>query len=118
MSFTKVEAPTEEEALWPLGPTDEPIASSEHSPLEIDLPTPAGHIFYVRVVSTNTNDQSEIFGGITSAEDGSGLKVGRAAGPWDGDSKDSLNVLVDSGAPRHYFDDAIIPGLRDKSDNY
>ena len=35
-----------------------------------------------------------------------------------GSSNDSVNVLVDSGASGHYFDDAIIPGFRDRQEDY
>ena len=71
-----------------------------------------------REASTTSNDQTEFFGGITNAEDGSALKVGPVAGVWNGHSNDTVNVLVDSGASGHYFDDTIFPGLRDNLDNY
>ena len=31
---------------------------------------------------------------------------------------DPVNVLVDSGASGYYFDDAIIPGFRDRVEEY
>ena len=77
-----------------------------------------GSSIYARLASTNTKGQPEPFGGITSAEDGSALKAGPAAVPWNSGSNGLVNVLVDSGASGHYFDDAIIPGLRSKLDNY
>ena len=55
-----------------------------------------------------------IFGGIAGAEDGLTLRTGPFAGAWSDGSNGSENVLVDSGAWRHYFNDAIIPRLRDK----
>ena len=39
-------------------------------------------------------------------------------GPWNDESNGSVNMLVDSGTSGHYFDDAIIPGLRDRLDSY
>ena len=38
--------------------------------------------------------------------------------PRTGCSNDSVNVLVDSGASGHYFDDAIIPGFRDRLEEF
>ena len=71
-----------------------------------------------REASTTSNDQTEFLGGITNAEDGSALKVGPVVGVWNGLSNDVMNVLVDSGASGHYFDDTIFLGLRDNLDNY
>lgn len=70
------------------------------------------------MVWANTNGQPEMFGGITSAEDGSALTIGPTAGPRVGDSDDFLNILVDSGASGHFFDDAIIPTLRDRLEKH
>ena len=58
------------------------------------------------------------FGGITGAEDGLALTTSPVAGPCNGKSNGSVNVLVDSGASGHYFDDVITPGLRDNLDSY
>ena len=66
----------------------------------------------------NTYRQPELFAGITSTEDGSALTIGPTASPRTGCSNDSVNVLVDSGASGHYFDDAIIPGFRDRLEEY
>ena len=49
---------------------------------------------------------------------GSDLTIGPTAKPRTCCSNDSVNVLVDSGAPGHYFDDAIIPGFRDRQQEY
>lgn len=62
--------------------------------------------------------KSECFGGISIAEDGSALKARQAVGSWNVGSNDSANMLIDSGATGHYFDDGIIHKLRDKLDNY
>ena len=72
-----------------------------------------GNSLYARTVK-NTYGQPDVFGGITSTEDGSALTIGPTASPRTGCSNDSVNVLVDSGASGHYFDDAIIPGFRDR----
>ena len=61
---------------------------------------------------------SDIFGGITGAEDGSSLTVGPDSGPWNDGTNGSVTVLVDNGALRHYFDGTIIVGLRKKVDSY
>ena len=55
---------------------------------------------------------ARIRGGITSTDDGSALTVGFTVRSRTGCSNDSVNVLVDSGASGHYFDDAIVPGFR------
>ena len=65
---------------------------------------------YTRTVK-NTYGQPEVFGGITSTEDGSALTVVPTARPRTGCSNDSENVQVDSEASEHCFDDAIIPGF-------
>ena len=70
-----------------------------------------GNSLYARMVK-NTYGQPEVFRGITSLEDGSALTIGPTARPRTGCSNDSVNVLVDSGASGHYFDDATIPGFR------
>ena len=67
------------------------------------------------MVSKTTPD---ILGGITGAKDGSALTAGLIAGSWNNESNGSVNVLVASGALGHYFDDAIIPELREKLDSY
>ena len=76
-----------------------------------------GNSRYARMVK-NTYGQPEVCGGITSTEDGSALTIGPTAKPWTGCSNDSLNVLVDSGASGHYFDDAINPGFRGRREEY
>ena len=70
-----------------------------------------------RVALTNTSGQPETFGGITNAEDGLALAVVPAAEKWNRDSNSLVSVMVDSGASGHYFDDALIPGLRQRLDN-
>lgn len=77
-----------------------------------------GDSSYILVVSVNTNGQSEISGGITSAEDGSSLTTGPTAGPWTGYSDTSVNVVVDSGASGQLFDDTIILKVRDRLKDY
>ena len=62
--------------------------------------------------------QLEVFGGITSTEDGSTLTISPTARARTGCSNDSVNVLVDSGASGHYFDDAIILRFRDRLEEY
>ena len=69
-------------------------------------------------LSTNTFGQPEILGGITSTEDESALTIDPTARSRTGCSNDSVNVLVDSGASGHYFDDALIPGFRDRLEEY
>ena len=71
-----------------------------------------GNSLYARMVSTNTNGQPKTFGGITSTEQGSALMAGPTAGRQAHCNNASVKVLVDSGTPEHYFDDAIIPRLR------
>ena len=66
----------------------------------------------------NTYGQPKVFGGITSTEDGSDLTIGPTTRPGTGCSNDSVNVLVESGASGHYFDDAVIPGFRDGLEEY
>ena len=62
---------------------------------------------------------SDSFDGITGAEDGLAPMAGAVVGPWNhGRSTGFVNVLVVSGASGHYFDEAIIPGLRDRLDSY
>lgn len=65
-------------------------------------------------VVTNTDGQTEQFGEITNAGDGSALTTGPTAGPRTGWSNDPVNVLMNSCASEYYFDDATIPGLRDR----
>ena len=50
-------------------------------------------------------------------EDGSALTIGPPARPWTGCGNDSINVLVDSGASGHCFDDTI-PGFGDRLEEY
>ena len=71
-----------------------------------------------RVALTNTSGQPESFGGITNAEDRLALAVVPAAEKWNRGSNSSVSVMVDSMASGHYFDDALIPGLRYKLDNH
>ena len=73
---------------------------------------------YNRVASTNTNGQPETFGGSTDAEDGLALAAVPAAEKWNRGSNSLVSVMVDSGVSGHYFDDALIPGLRYRLDNY
>ena len=86
-----------------------------------------GHLHYLWLsfdnslhaqVITNTHGQPEILGGITSMKDGSALTAGPTARSRTGCSNDSVNVLVDRGGSEHYFDDAIIPGFRDRLEEY
>ena len=77
-----------------------------------------GSFLYNRVASTNTNGQPETFGGITNAEDGLALVAVPAAEKWNRGSNRLVSVMVDIGASGHYFDDALIPGLRYRLDNY
>ena len=71
-----------------------------------------------RVASTYTNGQPETFGGSTDAEDGLALAAVPAAEKWNRGSNSLVRVMVDSGVSGHYFDDALIPGLRYRLDNY
>ena len=71
-----------------------------------------------RVASTNTNGQPETFGGSTDAEDGLALAAVPAAETWNRGSNSLVRVMVDSGVSGLYFDDALIPGLRYRLDNY
>ena len=71
-----------------------------------------------RVASTNTNGQPETFGVSTDAEDGLALAAVPAAEKWNRGSNSLLSVMVGSGVSGHYFDDALIPGLRYGLDNY
>ena len=77
-----------------------------------------GSFPYNRVASTNTNGQPETFGGSTDAEDGLALAAVPAAEKWNRGSNSLVSVMVDSGMSGHYFDDALIPGLRYRLDNY
>ncbi|CAN0262151.1 unnamed protein product [Ascophyllum nodosum] len=77
-----------------------------------------GSFPYNRVASTNTNGQPETFGGSTDAEDGLALAAVPAAEKWNRGSNSLVSVMVDSGVSGHYFDDALIPGLRYRLDNY
>ena len=71
-----------------------------------------------RVASTNTSGQPETFGGSTDAEDGLALAAVPAAEKWNRGSNSLVRVMVNSGVSGHYFDDALIPGLRCSLDNY
>ena len=77
-----------------------------------------GSFPYNRVASTNTNGQPETFGGSTNAEDGLALAAVPAAEKWNRGSNSLVSVMVDSRVSGHYFDDALIPGLRYRFDNY
>ena len=66
----------------------------------------------------NTNGQPETFGGSTDAEDGLALATVPAAEKWNRGSNSLVSVMVDSGVSGHYFDDALIPGLGYRLDNY
>ena len=77
-----------------------------------------GSFLYNRVALTNTSGQPEAFGGITNAEDGLALAVVPAAEKWSRGSNRLVSVMVYSGASGHYFDDALISGLRYRLDNY
>ena len=77
-----------------------------------------GSFLYNRVALTNTSRQPETFGGITNAEDGLALAVVSAAEKWNRGSKSLVSVMVDRGASGHYFEDALIPELRYRLDNY
>ena len=162
VSFTAVEGPTEEEAFWPFGPTDEPVDTSglfrsfggvsgevtgdslfmvEEEPTQQPgfrerivgvwtamnlalvmlailhyLRLSFGNSLRSRVVM-NTYGQPKNIRDITSTEDGSALKVGPTARSRTG-RNDCVNVLVDDGASGYYFDDAIIPGFRDRLEEY
>ena len=76
-----------------------------------------GNSLYARMVK-NTYGWPEVFGGITSAEDGSALTIGPTARPRAGCINGSVNVLVDSGASGRYFNDAIIPGFWDRLEEH
>ena len=76
-----------------------------------------GSFLYNRVASTNTNGQPETFGS-TDAKDGLALAAVPAAEKWSRGSNSLFSVMVDSGLSGHYFDDALIPGLRYRLDNY
>ena len=77
-----------------------------------------GSFLYNRVALTNTSGQPETFGGITNAEDGLALAVVPAAEKWNRGSNSLVGVMVNSGASSQYFDDALIPGLKYRLDNY
>ena len=77
-----------------------------------------GSFLYNRVASMNTNGQPETFGGITPAEDGLALAAVPAAEKWNRGSNSLVRVMVDSGVSGDYLDDALIPGLRYRLDNY
>ena len=67
---------------------------------------------------SNTYGQPEVVGGITSTEEVSALTIGPTATPRTGCSNDAVNGLEDNGAPGHHLDDAIIPGFRDRLEEY
>ena len=77
-----------------------------------------GSFLYSRVVLTNTNGQPETFGGITNAEDDLALTAVPASEKWNCGSNSLVSVMVDSGASGHYYDDALIPRLRYRLDDY
>ena len=66
----------------------------------------------------NTYGQPEVFWGITSTEDVSALTIGPTARPRTRCSNDPVIGLGDNGASGHYLDDAIIPGFRDRLEEY
>ena len=57
-----------------------------------------GSFLYNRVALTYTSGQSEIFGGITNAEDGLALAVVPAAEKRNRGSNSLVSVMLDSGA--------------------
>ena len=65
-----------------------------------------------------SNTTPTIFNGITGAGDESTITVSPVAVPRIDEKNDCANVLVDSGAPGHHFDDAIILELRNKLEHY
>ena len=77
-----------------------------------------GNFLYNRVALTKTSGQPETFGGTSNAKDGLALAVVPAAEKWNSGSNSLVSVMVDSGAWGHNFDDALIPGLRYRLDNY
>ena len=77
-----------------------------------------GSFLYNRTALTNTSGQPETFGGITNAEDGLALAVVPVAEKWNRGSNSFVSLMVDGGASGHYFDDALIPRLRYRLDNY
>ena len=77
-----------------------------------------GSFLVNRVALTNTSGQPETFGGITNAEDGLALAVVPTAEKWNRGSNSLVSVMVDSEASGHYFDDALIPRLRYRLENY
>ena len=77
-----------------------------------------GSFLYNRVALTNTSGQPETFGDITNTEAGLALAAVPAAEKWNRGSKSLVSVMVDSEASGHYFDDALIPGLRYRLDNF
>ena len=77
-----------------------------------------GSFPYNRVASTNTNGQPYTFGGSTDAEDGLALTAVPAAEKWSRGSNSLVSMVVDNGVSGHYFDDALIPALRYRLDNY
>ena len=78
-----------------------------------------GSFIFNRVALTKTSGQPETFGGITNAEDGLALAMAvPAEEKWNRGSNSLVSVMVDSGASGHYFDDALIPRLRYRLENY
>ena len=77
-----------------------------------------GSFPYNRVASTNTNGEPETFGGSTDTEDGLALAAVPAAKKWNRGCNSLVSVVGDSGVSGHYFDDALIPGLRYRLDKY
>lgn len=59
---------------------------------------------------SNPDGELENVDDITSAGNGSTFKVRLVARPLFPLFSDSVNALIDSGAPEDYFDDALIPG--------
>ena len=77
-----------------------------------------GNFLFNRVALTKTSGQPETFGGITNVEDGLALAVVPAAEKWNRGSNSLVSVMMDSWASGHYFDDALIPRLRYRLENY
>ena len=73
---------------------------------------------YNRVAATDTNGQPETLCSSTAAEDGLALAAVPPAEKWNRGSNSLVSVMGDSGVSGHYFDDALIPGLRYRLDNY
>ena len=60
----------------------------------------------------------DIFRGISGTQDRLAITASPVAVQWIHGNNSSVNVLVDSGASGHHFDDAIILGLWDELDHH